>query len=111
MFQQSSGQAYVINPCYPEGFNTTVKASSIYYTECTKKPQHYNPDQEFFMVGRGDSDKCGELVKSIFDFETCSASHCSFDGVEQPPVTGEFMVTYCADINVASKPLKMLKNN
>ncbi|KAM4581119.1 ectonucleoside triphosphate diphosphohydrolase 3 [Odontesthes bonariensis] len=89
--QQSSGQAYVINPCYPDGFNTTVKASTIYDTECTKKPQNYNPDQEFLMVGRADSAKCGTLVKSIFDFETCSASHCSFDDVEQPPVTGEFM--------------------
>ncbi|KAM9723174.1 ectonucleoside triphosphate diphosphohydrolase 3 [Menidia menidia] len=89
--QQSSDPTYIINPCYPEGFNSTVKASTIYDTECTKKPRIYNPDQEFFMVGGADSEKCGTLVKSIFDFKTCSAPQCSFNGIEQPPVTGEFM--------------------
>ncbi|XP_070691671.1 ectonucleoside triphosphate diphosphohydrolase 3 [Pempheris klunzingeri] len=91
VIQDSSDPNYILNPCYIEGFNTTVKASSIYDTECTKKPNNYNPDQEFFMVGIGDSDKCGSLVKSIFDFRSCSSSQCSFNGVEQPPVTGDFM--------------------
>uniref|UniRef100_A0A3Q1ELR3 Ectonucleoside triphosphate diphosphohydrolase 3 n=1 Tax=Acanthochromis polyacanthus TaxID=80966 RepID=A0A3Q1ELR3_9TELE len=91
VIQGSSDPAYIINPCYPEGFNITMKASSIYDTECTKKPQNYNPDQEFFMVGVANSDGCESIVKSIFDFKTCSSSQCSFDGVEQPPVTGDFM--------------------
>ncbi|GLD70203.1 ectonucleoside triphosphate diphosphohydrolase 3 [Lates japonicus] len=89
--QESSDPAYILNPCYAEGFNITVKASSIYDTECTKKPKNYNPDRELFMVGAPDSDKCGSIVNSIFDFKTCSSSQCSFNGVEQPPVTGEFM--------------------
>uniref|UniRef100_A0A3P8TDV1 Ectonucleoside triphosphate diphosphohydrolase 3 n=1 Tax=Amphiprion percula TaxID=161767 RepID=A0A3P8TDV1_AMPPE len=89
--QGSSDPAYIINPCYPEGFNITMKASSIYDTECTKKPKNYNPDQDFFMVGAANSDGCESIVKSIFDFKTCPSSQCSFDGVEQPPVTGEFM--------------------
>nr|XP_046256400.1 ectonucleoside triphosphate diphosphohydrolase 3 [Scatophagus argus] len=91
VIQESSDPAYIINPCYPEGFNTTIKASSIYDTKCTKKPKSYNPDQEFFMVGAADSDKCRSIVRSIFDFKTCSSSQCSFNGVEQPPVTGDFM--------------------
>ncbi|KAM9353681.1 ectonucleoside triphosphate diphosphohydrolase 3 [Symphorus nematophorus] len=89
--QESSDPSYIINPCYPEGYNNTVKASSIYETQCTKKPQGYNPDQDLFMVGGGDSDKCKSIVESIFDFKTCSSSQCSFNGVEQPPVAGEFM--------------------
>lgn len=96
-FQGSSDPAYIINPCYPVGFNITVKASSIYDTECTKKPKSYNPDQEFFMVGVGNSDMCERIVKSIFDFRTCSSSHCSFNGVEQPPVSGDFMVMHSAN--------------
>ncbi|KAM4568793.1 ectonucleoside triphosphate diphosphohydrolase 3 [Fundulus diaphanus] len=87
----SSDPSYIINPCYPDGFNDTTKASAIYDTECTIKPENYKPDQEFYMVGRADSKKCGEIVKSIFDFKNCSSKKCSFDGVEQPPVTGEFM--------------------
>ncbi|XP_034553990.1 ectonucleoside triphosphate diphosphohydrolase 3 [Notolabrus celidotus] len=89
--QESSDPSFIINPCYPEGYNVTLKASTIYDTECTKTPKDYNPDQEFFFVGIGNSDRCGSLVKSIFDFETCNASQCSFNGVEQPPVTGDFM--------------------
>ncbi|KAM6910626.1 ectonucleoside triphosphate diphosphohydrolase 3 [Xenentodon cancila] len=89
--QRSSDPRYIINPCYPEGFNHTIKASDIYETECTQKPKIYNPDEEFFMVGAADSEKCGELVRSIFDLKTCSSSsQCSFDGVEQPPVAGAF---------------------
>lgn len=94
MFQESSDPNYVMNPCYVEGFNITLKASTIYDTECTKKPNNYNPDQEIFMVGAPDSEKCRSIVKSIFDFETCSSSHCSYNGVEQPPVTGGFMVMH-----------------
>lgn len=91
VIQESSDPVHIINPCYPEGFNITMKASSIYDSECTKKPKGFNPDQELFMVGGADSDKCGSIVRSIFDFKTCSSPQCSFNGVEQPPVTGDFM--------------------
>lgn len=97
MFQEYSGRAYFPNPCYPEGFNITMKASSIYDTECTKKPKNYNPNQELFMVGTGNSDVCERIVKSIFDFKNCSSSHCSFNGVEQPPVSGDFKVIHSAN--------------
>ncbi|XP_076594067.1 ectonucleoside triphosphate diphosphohydrolase 3 [Chaetodon auriga] len=91
VIQESSDPVYIINPCYPEGFNITMTASSIYDSECTKKPKGFDPDQELFMVGGADSDKCRSIVRSIFDFKTCSSPQCSFNGVEQPPVTGDFM--------------------
>uniref|UniRef100_A0A665U4P2 Ectonucleoside triphosphate diphosphohydrolase 3 n=1 Tax=Echeneis naucrates TaxID=173247 RepID=A0A665U4P2_ECHNA len=91
ILQESSDPTYIMNPCFAEGFNTTYKASDIYDTACTKKPNNYDPDQEFFMVGVPDSDKCRSIVRSIFDFKNCSSSHCSFNGVEQPPVTGDYM--------------------
>lgn len=96
-FQESTDPAKVINPCYPKSFNITIKASSVYDTECTKKPANYDPNKEYYMVGTGNSDKCESLVKSIFDFKTCTSSHCSFNGVEQPPVTGDFMVKRSAN--------------
>ncbi|XP_054639118.1 ectonucleoside triphosphate diphosphohydrolase 3 [Dunckerocampus dactyliophorus] len=87
----SSNSDYITNPCYPVGFNMTMKASSIYDTECTKIPKNYSLNQDYFMVGSGDSDQCRRVVESIFDFSPCSSAHCSFNGVEQPPVTGEFL--------------------
>uniref|UniRef100_A0A3Q4MHS6 Ectonucleoside triphosphate diphosphohydrolase 3 n=1 Tax=Neolamprologus brichardi TaxID=32507 RepID=A0A3Q4MHS6_NEOBR len=89
--KQSSNPKNITNPCYPKGFNTTRKASSIFESQCTKKPQNYDPNQELTFFGGGDSDSCGKVVKSIFDFKTCSSSQCSFNGVEQPPVTGDFL--------------------
>ncbi|XP_077433041.1 ectonucleoside triphosphate diphosphohydrolase 3 [Vanacampus margaritifer] len=91
VIQESSDPANINNPCYPTGVNITIKASAIYDTECTKKPKNYSLNQEYLMVGSGNSDQCGKMVNSIFDFTTCSSTYCSFNGVEQPPVTGEFM--------------------
>uniref|UniRef100_A0A3B5MBQ4 Ectonucleoside triphosphate diphosphohydrolase 3 n=1 Tax=Xiphophorus couchianus TaxID=32473 RepID=A0A3B5MBQ4_9TELE len=92
--------SYIINPCYPRGFNITTKASSIYDTECIPKPKNYNSGQEFYMVGGSDSEKCGQIVKSIFNFQNCPSKQCSFNGVEQPPVTGDFMVTLVDTLKV-----------
>lgn len=92
LFQQSTDPDYVINPCYPKGFSTNMTASSVYDTECTEKPGNYDPKQNYFMVGSGNSDKCESLVKSLFDFKNCTSPQCSFNGVEQPPVTGNFLV-------------------
>lgn len=89
--KDSSDPTYILNPCYPEGYNTTMNASYIYDSECTKKPNGYNPDQELFLVGTADSDKCNSIVKSLFDFKTCPSPQCSFNGVEQPAVTGDYM--------------------
>ncbi|KAL3060562.1 hypothetical protein OYC64_015003 [Pagothenia borchgrevinki] len=89
--RESSNLKYIPNPCYPKGYNVTLSASSIYDTQCTKIPNDYKPDQQLFFVGTGNSDMCLSMVKRIFDFQTCSSTQCSFNGVEQPPVTGEFM--------------------
>ncbi|XP_068452421.1 ectonucleoside triphosphate diphosphohydrolase 3 [Clinocottus analis] len=89
--QESSDPSYIPNPCFAEGYNVTMKASDIYDTDCTEKPSGYDPDRELFIVGTFNSDKCGSVVKSIFDFKTCSSPQCSFNGVEQPPVAGSFM--------------------
>lgn len=82
---------YILSPCHPTGFNITTKASSIYDTTCTTKPNNHNPDQDLFIVGEGKSEECDKIVRSIFDFQTCSSTRCSFDGVEQPPLVGKFM--------------------
>ncbi|XP_057690393.1 ectonucleoside triphosphate diphosphohydrolase 3 isoform X2 [Corythoichthys intestinalis] len=91
VIQESSDPANVDNPCYPNGVNETIPASDIYDTECTKKPKNYRPDQKYMITGSGNSEECRRIVKSMFDFTSCSSAHCSFDGVEQPPVTGAFM--------------------
>ncbi|CAL9705436.1 unnamed protein product [Knipowitschia caucasica] len=89
--QRASNPDLILNPCYAIGLNATLKASQIYDTTCTKMPSKYTQDQNFSMVGTGNSEECKQFVKMIFDFDTCDADHCSFNGVEQPPVVGKFM--------------------
>ncbi|XP_077576876.1 ectonucleoside triphosphate diphosphohydrolase 3 [Stigmatopora nigra] len=108
--QESSDPAYVINPCYPVGLNETLIASKIYGSGCTKQPRNYNPDEKYNFIGSGNSEQCKRMTKSIFNFTTCSSAHCSFDGVEQPPVTGEFMA-YAGFFYVARALLMNDKND
>uniref|UniRef100_A0A3P9LKH6 Ectonucleoside triphosphate diphosphohydrolase 3 n=1 Tax=Oryzias latipes TaxID=8090 RepID=A0A3P9LKH6_ORYLA len=91
VLESTSNQSYKTNPCYQKGYNETINLSAVYDTQCNQKPKNYNPDQSVLIVGTGDTEQCGKLVESIFDFKTCSSSQCSFNGVEQPPVTGDFM--------------------
>ncbi|KAM8825979.1 ectonucleoside triphosphate diphosphohydrolase 3 isoform 1-T3 [Synchiropus picturatus] len=91
IIRNSSDLTYVENPCYLEGSNVTLSYSAIYNTKCTEKPANINLDSKFLMVGAPDSERCGQIVRSIFDFKTCSSAQCSFNGVEQPPVRGGFM--------------------
>ncbi|XP_061806908.1 ectonucleoside triphosphate diphosphohydrolase 3 isoform X2 [Nerophis lumbriciformis] len=88
--QGSSNHVNITNPCYPVDYEVTYNASTIYDTECTKKPKNYNPDKQYHMVGVGDSNQCQRVVESLFDFSPCYPAPCSFNKVEQPPVTGEF---------------------
>lgn len=91
IIQHSANRDVIQTPCYNKGYNGTVKASQIYDTPCTKMPEGFTLAHNFTMIGTGDSEKCQEFVKMVFDFDTCNADHCSFNGVEQPPVVGEYM--------------------
>ncbi|KAJ3598097.1 hypothetical protein NHX12_001611 [Muraenolepis orangiensis] len=91
IIQASTDLSYILNPCYPEGFNVTLRASDIYNSPCTKRPANLTSDQEFFFVGAPDTDKCGQRVRTLFDFQKCTQEDCSFNGVQQPPVKGAFM--------------------
>lgn len=89
--QDAANPNLILSPCYPKGLNLTLTASEIYDTPCTKMPARFTLDQQFFIVGTGDSDRCKAYVRMIFDFDTCDADRCSFNGVEQPAVVGEYM--------------------
>ena len=50
----------------------------------------------YTFIGSSDSSGCGERVKDIFNFTApCPEPPCTFDGVHQPPLMGDFMVSVC----------------
>ncbi|KAM4745166.1 ectonucleoside triphosphate diphosphohydrolase 2-like [Anableps anableps] len=84
----------VINPCYPPKFNISIKlGEDVFDSPCAKKykPAHLDPQRTISVVGTGDYQQCVNNVTEIFNFNNCSYSMCSFDGVFQPRVTGSFM--------------------
>ncbi|XP_076844507.1 ectonucleoside triphosphate diphosphohydrolase 3 isoform X2 [Brachyhypopomus gauderio] len=91
---KSSSQWSDINhPCYPAGYNITMRASDVFGSECTKSkaPAQYGPEKNITFLGQSDPAMCKHLVRRIFDLKSCQGKeNCSFEGVYQPPVTGDF---------------------
>ncbi|XP_053229958.1 ectonucleoside triphosphate diphosphohydrolase 2 isoform X1 [Podarcis raffonei] len=83
----------VSNPCWPTGYWKNFTAATIYDSPCTEaeKPTSYFPTAIVNMSGSGNAAKCQQHVESLFQFTPCPYSHCSFDKVFQPSVTGNFI--------------------
>ncbi|XP_053181789.1 ectonucleoside triphosphate diphosphohydrolase 2-like [Scomber japonicus] len=94
LITSQGAKAQINHPCYPRGFNTTIKqGEDVFDSPCTKdyKPIPFNPQMSVSVVGTGDYHTCLDNVKNMFSLRNCSYSKCSFDGVFQPNVTGSFM--------------------
>uniref|UniRef100_W5JXU8 Ectonucleoside triphosphate diphosphohydrolase 3 n=1 Tax=Astyanax mexicanus TaxID=7994 RepID=W5JXU8_ASTMX len=94
LVKSSTDWSRVNHPCYPADYSITMAASEIFDSECTKKstPASYSPAKNITFFGGSDPVRCKDLVKRIFDFKSCQGKeNCSFEGVYQPPVSGEFM--------------------
>uniref|UniRef100_A0A670YIE9 Ectonucleoside triphosphate diphosphohydrolase 2 n=1 Tax=Pseudonaja textilis TaxID=8673 RepID=A0A670YIE9_PSETE len=81
------------NPCWPQGFKRSFPMESIYGSPCTRteRPPNYFPMAMVNMSGSGDPAQCLAHAESLFRFTDCPYSSCSFDGVFQPPVQGNFI--------------------
>ncbi|XP_071981462.1 ectonucleoside triphosphate diphosphohydrolase 8-like [Engystomops pustulosus] len=78
-------------PCYPKDYEETLTLQSLYNSPCTVKSAPPSLTQSFKVIGTGDATQCYQLLKTIFNFTACSGKdQCSFDGVYQPPVVGNF---------------------
>ncbi|KAK2837103.1 hypothetical protein Q5P01_014315 [Channa striata] len=87
-------KTYISHPCYPKEFNTSIKlGKDVFDSPCTKhnRPAQFSPEKSVTLVGTGDYQSCLDNVKKIFNFNDCSYSKCSFNGVFQPSVKGSFM--------------------
>ncbi|EMP28357.1 Ectonucleoside triphosphate diphosphohydrolase 8, partial [Chelonia mydas] len=83
----------VNHPCYPEGYQETTKAASIHSIPCTASHLLTLSQASWnaTLVGTGNATECRMAIKQIFNFTACGQSQsCTFDGIYQPPVNGEF---------------------
>ncbi|NXJ95637.1 ENTP8 diphosphohydrolase, partial [Corythaixoides concolor] len=89
------GQPAVHHPCYPKDYNETVSLSSFHTSPCTNgtDPWLTLGDGQVTLEGRGNASGCQAALKKLFNFSACDQSQdCTFDGVYQPPVSGQFIV-------------------
>ncbi|XP_072518314.1 ectonucleoside triphosphate diphosphohydrolase 2 [Salminus brasiliensis] len=83
----------VYHPCYPSDHNETLKLEQVFESPCTKsqRPPSYRPQASVTLQGTGDYHLCLGNISEIFSWQDCPFSHCSFDHVFQPSITGSFM--------------------
>ncbi|XP_049594253.1 ectonucleoside triphosphate diphosphohydrolase 2 [Syngnathus scovelli] len=83
----------VTHPCHPTNSSVKINLDSIFNSPCTAKykPSTYKAQNSLLIHGSGHYEQCVGNVSEIFTFDKCPFSHCSFDEVFQPNVTGSFM--------------------
>lgn len=94
LWQAERYQETVSHPCWPVGYNKSLLLSSTYDSPCTEKERpRLALNSTVTLVGTGNGNLCALHVSKLFDFINCSFSRCSFDGVFQPEVSGNFIVS------------------
>ncbi|XP_009574012.1 PREDICTED: ectonucleoside triphosphate diphosphohydrolase 8 [Fulmarus glacialis] len=91
---ESSSSTRVDHPCYPKDYNETVLLSSFRTSPCTNRsdPRLTLGDRNVTLEGRGNASGCLAAIKKLFNFSACGQSQdCTFDGVYQPRVSGQFI--------------------
>ncbi|NWX37493.1 ENTP8 diphosphohydrolase, partial [Notiomystis cincta] len=84
--------ARVHHPCYPKGYNETVSLSSFRASPCTDGGDLSLGDSNVTLEGRGSASGCLAALRKLFNFSACGQSQdCTFDGVYQPPLRGQFI--------------------
>uniref|UniRef100_A0A4W3IUW5 Ectonucleoside triphosphate diphosphohydrolase 2 n=1 Tax=Callorhinchus milii TaxID=7868 RepID=A0A4W3IUW5_CALMI len=96
MFQMMKKQQFgpqVMNPCMPTGYQTNRTLGFIYNSPCIKeeRPTNISDSSIVTFIGSSNPTKCKNYLQEIFDFQSCNFSKCSFNGIYQPRLTGDFM--------------------
>ncbi|XP_061442022.1 ectonucleoside triphosphate diphosphohydrolase 3 isoform X2 [Rhineura floridana] len=94
ILQNSGDKSRIDNPCYPRHYEIALTMKHLYGSLCTAylRPENYNPNQLVNFRGTGDPALCREAVSVLFDFTACrDREGCSFNGIYQPKVKGNFV--------------------
>ncbi|NXS59619.1 ENTP8 diphosphohydrolase, partial [Brachypteracias leptosomus] len=88
------GKLEADHPCYPKDYSETISLSSFRTSPCTNQsdPRLALGDRSVTLEGRGDASGCLAALKKLFNFSACGQSQdCTFNGVYQPPLRGQFI--------------------
>ncbi|XP_067221945.1 ectonucleoside triphosphate diphosphohydrolase 8-like [Chanodichthys erythropterus] len=81
----------ISHPCYPKGYLLKVTMAELYNSPCVEKPSNFNSSATVTFSGTGSSSLCLSSFENVVNLSDCAfSSDCGFNGVYQPPVSGEF---------------------
>ncbi|XP_054440740.1 ectonucleoside triphosphate diphosphohydrolase 2 [Pteronotus mesoamericanus] len=86
-------QTHSSHPCWPQGYSREVLLQDVYGSPCTaaQRPPGFNSSGRVSLAGTGSPALCRGLVAGLFNISSCPFSRCSFNGVFQPPLAGDFI--------------------
>ncbi|KAG7492525.1 hypothetical protein MATL_G00014900 [Megalops atlanticus] len=85
--QLQTGESQLRDPCFHPGY---IEQKSLASSPCVPETRPHDSERTFTHTGTGNASLCQEVVKRIFNFTHCPWGRCSFNGVFQPPVEGQF---------------------
>ncbi|XP_019496267.1 PREDICTED: ectonucleoside triphosphate diphosphohydrolase 2-like isoform X2 [Hipposideros armiger] len=90
---QAHKQTHSSHPCWPKGYSTQVALRDVFESPCTagQRPQTFHSSDRVHLSGSSNPALCRSLVLGLFNISSCRFSRCSFNGVFQPPVAGNFI--------------------
>ena len=88
----------VTNPCYPRGYAQNETAHGLWLRPCSVKPKSnifpINDNKVYSFFGSGDYEECQKTIKNLFNETSCNFGTCSFNGIYQPNISGNFIVSF-----------------
>ncbi|OCT65224.1 ectonucleoside triphosphate diphosphohydrolase 8 [Xenopus laevis] len=80
----------VQHPCYAKSYTANISLASVFNSPCVPTGPA-NLALNVTVEGTGDPAECHRAITNVFNFSACANNaNCSFNGVYQPPVQGEF---------------------
>uniref|UniRef100_A0A8C0S619 Ectonucleoside triphosphate diphosphohydrolase 8 n=2 Tax=Canis lupus familiaris TaxID=9615 RepID=A0A8C0S619_CANLF len=90
---QASPGPLVCHPCYHRGYRAMLSLATLYESPCVHTPPPQHGAGNLTVEGMGSPTACVSAIQGLFNFSGCEGrGHCTFDGVYQPPVQGQFYV-------------------
>lgn len=96
LIEDSNMTDIIMNPCFNQGYNYTANEEEVWLAPCSKKPTGdifpLRNNKTYTFVGTGSPEKCDRETQKLFNkTTTCRDKNCSFDGIYQPKLTGNFL--------------------
>ncbi|KAG8435480.1 hypothetical protein GDO86_013422 [Hymenochirus boettgeri] len=80
----------ILDPCFNSGYRRNTSTKDLYSSPCIAQQRISTAPSNIEIKGTGNYQLCKQKVEMIFNKTQCTYSQCSFNGIFQPNLEGEF---------------------